>query len=65
MIDKNKARESLINIIAAIEIINESGEYSGTITCPKCAGELMFSKAKSNGHTHGKCKTEGCLAWMQ
>lgn len=38
---------------------------SGTIECPKCKGVLHFSKAKSNGHTRGKCESENCLSWME
>lgn len=36
----------------------------GVIDCPRCGHRLAYSIA-TNGHTHGCCKTEGCLQWMQ
>jgi len=28
-------------------------------------GALHYSVASYNGHMHGRCETEGCVAWMQ
>lgn len=36
-----------------------------TIECPKCKGVLRYRISSYNGHIHGQCETEGCLAWMQ
>ena len=38
----------------------------GTIDCPICGtlGALAFSVAY-NGHIHAKCRTAGCVAWME
>jgi len=38
---------------------------SGETECPACDGKLHYSVAGCNGHTHGKCETEGCLSWME
>ena len=37
----------------------------GCMDCPKCGQGLRWSKARSNGHIHAKCDTEGCLSWME
>lgn len=39
--------------------------YFGSIKCPVCSGELMFSRAGCNGHIHAACKTENCVSWME
>ena len=51
------------HIIEALVIIGELKEDQGKIKCPKCEGELHYTRAK-NGHVWGKCKTENCLSWM-
>lgn len=43
----------------------EHGVYSGTVECPKCGGALHYATARSNGHTHARCDTPNCIAWMQ
>ncbi len=53
------------HILEAYKIITPLKENRGKIECPKCKGELNYSRAKSNGHVWGKCKTENCLSWMQ
>ena len=35
------------------------------IECPVCKGKLHLSQSSYNGHVHGKCETEGCVAWME
>jgi hypothetical protein len=35
------------------------------IECPACGGRLHLSQARSNGHVHGKCETQGCVSWME
>lgn len=35
------------------------------VECPVCKGRLHLSQAACNGHVHGKCETEGCVAWME
>lgn len=39
--------------------------YQETIECPLCKGQLHLSIAACNGHIHGRCHTEGCVAWME
>jgi len=36
-----------------------------TIKCPKCGGELNVVVSTYNQHCHGRCKTDGCLSWME
>ena len=42
-----------------------NGVAKDTMTCPVCGGTLYFRVANCNGHVHAKCKTDGCLAWME
>jgi len=35
------------------------------IECPECKGRLHLSQSLHNGHVHGKCETENCVAWME
>lgn len=37
----------------------------GAITCPVCNGHLDYSQAGYNGHIHAKCKTKGCVSWVE
>lgn len=52
-------------ILEAYKLIGNKKGNRGTIECPKCKNELHFSRASSNGHVWGKCKTDNCLSWMQ
>ena len=38
---------------------------SEIIECPACKGRLHLAQAAYNGHVHGRCETEGCVAWME
>jgi len=42
-----------------------NGVARDTMPCPVCGDTLYFRVANCNGHVHAKCKTDGCLAWMQ
>jgi hypothetical protein len=44
---------------------NKGRSASEVVECPGCAGRLHLSIAASNGHVHGKCETEGCVAWAE
>lgn len=44
-----------VNRVAKQEVVN----------CPQCGGRLHLSQSAYNGHVHGKCETEGCVAWME
>jgi hypothetical protein len=38
----------------------------GIMDCPVCkTGKLKYSRAGYNGHVHGRCSTNGCVAWME
>jgi hypothetical protein len=39
--------------------------WRGTIECPICKGKLHLSHAAYNNHMHGRCETDGCVAWME
>ena len=39
---------------------------AGNIDCPVCKqGVLQYSRSGYNGHVHGICTTDGCVAWME
>lgn len=35
-----------------------------TVQCPTCGGKLTMTIA-SNGHTRGRCSTDGCHCWLE
>lgn len=37
----------------------------GQTECPICKGDLLYSIAKSNGHVHACCRTNGCVRFME
>lgn len=43
----------------------EGINYQETIECPLCKGRLYLTISGCNGHIHGRCHTEGCVAWME
>lgn len=47
------------------EIARETAASAGQIDCPKCGAPMRWSRARSNGHVHASCQTEGCLSWME
>jgi hypothetical protein len=64
----------LQQIAAAVKLArvdaSERDIKSGTIRCPRCAGNLLYS-IRSNPLAHpdaptvwGRCETPGCLEWM-
>jgi len=40
-------------------------DINDSIKCPVCSRVLSYSISSYNGHIWGKCKTPGCLAWME
>jgi hypothetical protein len=44
---------------------HEGKSHSDVVECPACKGRLHLSIAAYNGHVHGKCETDGCVAWME
>jgi hypothetical protein len=40
---------------------------TGLINCPLCnqPASLQYSRASYNGHIQARCKTEGCVRWME
>ncbi len=52
------------SMLDALDVIKEVKENQGKIICPECGGDLHF-RISLNGHVWGKCKTEGCLSWVQ
>lgn len=49
--------------MAAFAEIHKSKLSSGVIACPKCSGEMKFSRASSNGHVRAGCSCG--LSFMQ
>lgn len=35
------------------------------VECPVCHGKLHLFQSSHNGHTSGKCETEGCVSWIE
>ena len=64
-----KTQGEITSVMEAMKRVREAtnGErgVQGSVECPRCSRPLHFSVASSNGHTHAKCSTNGCLAWME
>lgn len=58
-------------IILAMEAVkpirkeHKGKDWTGTITCPVCQGELHVSHAKYNGHIMAQCETDDCVRWIE
>ena len=63
--DKKEVGKSFKFLLEALKLIKEKKEDNDKIVCPKCQGDLHYSRAKLNGHIWGKCQTQDCLSWMQ
>lgn len=57
---------------AAIKVASEwrvkpkpAENRTGVVECPICKGRLHLSQSSYNGHVHGKCETQDCVAWME
>jgi len=54
-----------LDVMEKVKKEHEGESWQGVVECPVCKGKLHVSHAEYNGHVHGKCETEGCLAWME
>ena len=62
-LDKNE-KDDIMLVFKALAIVKKQKAPVGTIECPKCKGELKYSRSSYNGHTHGNCT--GCdINWME
>ena len=52
-------------VIAEVKKEHKGRNWTGTKDCPVCGGKLHMSHAACNGHVHGRCETDDCLAWME
>lgn len=52
-------------LIIALKAEHKGKSYSGEQVCPICGGNLRVSIAGRNGHSQGKCATEGCISWIE
>ena len=52
-------------LIAKIKREHKGESWQGIEACPVCNGKLHLSHAAYNGHVHGRCETNDCLAWME
>ena len=57
--------ELVYPLIKKIKTENKGKNWSGTMQRPVCKGELRMFHAMTNGHVMGKCKTDGCVNWME
>lgn len=52
------------HFIACIQAIPKTGD-GGQVKCPKCEGQISWSRARSNKHVHARCSTPYCFSMMQ
>lgn len=57
--------ETARHALKAIAAIRQSPERNGTVTCPRCGGNLHFARSLRNSHVNAACETQGCLSMME
>lgn len=55
----------VLPLISQIKKQHGRSNVSGTPDCPICGKALHYTVVRFNGHTSGKCETEGCLSWIE
>lgn len=50
--------------LQVIRTLKITAEDEGIIRCPRCQGMLRYVRYP-NGHTAGRCKSNGCLHWRE
>lgn len=58
-------KEDFYLIMEAMCTISDLKGTVGQIKCPACGGILRWSRAPTNKHVWGKCRTVNCLTWLQ
>jgi hypothetical protein len=56
---------TVLNGIAPWRKMHRKEDFGEVVECPACKGKLHLRIYKYNGHVHGRCETEGCVAWME
>ena len=66
LVNYDTARQAIVNHLGGPWKHGTSGA-GGVIDCPVCKqpDSLQFSRAGYNGHIHARCKTDGCVSWME
>lgn len=54
-------------VIREIKSQHKGQDWRGVVDCPACGVKeaLHLSHSGYNGHVHGRCETDNCLAWME
>lgn len=63
--EKAEVSSGFKSILVALDLIAKQEGSKGKISCPKCGNDLHWTRASTNNHIWGKCKTENCLSWAQ
>ena len=70
--DRRESDAQWDKTITALKVVSEwrtkpkpPEDRREVIACPICDGQLHLFQSAYNGHCHGKCATEGCVAWME
>jgi len=52
-------------IIQKIQSDHRGETWQGWVDCPFCGAQITVVHSGMNGHTSGKCATEGCVEWQE
>lgn len=55
----------VLEAIKPIRQTKKGQNWSGTITCPVCQGNLRLTHAACNGHMSAMCDTPDCVGFME
>lgn len=59
-----KSRKNMESVMEVIAQIPAKGT-KGTVKCPNCENVVDWVRSTYNGHRHARCRTEGCLFFME
>ncbi len=59
-----RMRKNMENVMKVVALIPSKGGQ-GQVECPKCNGIVDWTRARSNGHRHARCRTKDCLFFME
>jgi hypothetical protein len=65
--DEARAAPRMEAMGKARRAIVATGNAGGTVPCPLCDGTVEFVAigVRDETHVHAKCRTKGCLSWME
>lgn len=62
------ALDALVDdVLAVMKTVRETFKRgdTGMLKCPRCGNNIAVSVSRHNGHSMGRCATQGCISWIE